>query len=334
MTQIGSEGPAVPPPVSAAPSPGAFLDRDRPVVALGVALLATAVVLASFHGRGDDGDLVAAMLAVGLLATAGLLAVAVAARLRERRTGRPDDDATDRVAWPGAFGAASAGLMVALVLDDGAATPYVAGLLVLALSLLGLARTGRAPFAVSGVLAAAVVCGAAFDDLWPTPDDGGQRTVGTALGITVFTLLVTAVGWLFPARVVAAVTAGALAVGGFVTLTATLATQAALQASVTESFEDAAWGMSWPEELGSDGWVLLGLAALLVLAWLACAALTGHQGFRLLVVAMAVSVTPLVLVAVQSEHPTWWAAALALGGAALLVPGVRRPRPATRVAPL
>ena len=45
----------------------------------------------------------------------------------------------------------------------------------------------------------------------------------------------------------------------------------------------------------------------------------------LLVVAMAVTITPLILIVLQSEHPARWAAVLAVAGAALSEPTCMRP---------
>ncbi|WP_122815947.1 hypothetical protein [Nocardioides pantholopis] len=327
MTHPGPDGhlasPAAPEPPPAAPAAPArdwHRDRDRPLVALGVALLATAVVLATLHGR-DDGGLVGSMVAVGVLAAAGLLALAAGAHLLGRAAGRPNDPATDLVAWPGAFGAASVGLMIAVILDDAQVTAYVGGLVVLVLSGVGLALTGRAPFAVTGVLAAGVVFGQAVDDVLPLGDADDPHLIGSTLALTAFAVLAAALTWRFPIRAVSAVTAGAVTVLGFATLTGALAFESAFQVAMAPSGsgdEGADWLMSETRDLSTDGWTVLALAVLLVLFWTACAVVTGHQGFRLLVVAMAVTIVPLILIVLQSDHPARWAAVLAVAGAALL----------------
>ena len=61
------------------------------------------------------------------------------------------------------------------------------------------------------------------------------------------------------------------------------------------------------------------LALVLIVFWALCAAATGAVGFRILMVATAVAVTPLATVALQVGHPTWWGVVLgAVGGVALL----------------
>src|SRR4051794_3681095 len=98
--------PAGPPrPVRVRPAP--VRDLERAVVAFGVALLATAVVLSTYYSRLRPG-LDWSNYTVGLLATAGLLAVSIAAGLGVL-VPRRDDEATDLVAWPGTFGAVGVG---------------------------------------------------------------------------------------------------------------------------------------------------------------------------------------------------------------------------------
>lgn len=165
------------------------LDRDRPVVALGVALLATAVVLSAFYSR-ESSELDLSTFAVGVLATGGLLLFAVGTYLR-LPTG---DRASDLVAWPGAFGSAGVGLMVAVAMDATDATPYVAGLLVVLLSAAGLALTHRGPFVVTGVLGLLVAYLQGIDDAVGTGDGEGVPGVQIALALALFAVLVTAAG--------------------------------------------------------------------------------------------------------------------------------------------
>jgi len=57
----------------------------------------------------------------------------------------------------------------------------------------------------------------------------------------------------------------------------------------------------------------------LVAGWAVCAALTRHVVFRILMVAMAASVIPLVTAVLTVEHPSWWGVAIGAVGGALLV---------------
>ena len=301
-------------------------DLQRPLVALGVALLATAVVLSTYYSRLRPA-LDWSNYVVGLVATAGLLGIAVVAHRRAVSAGAAPT--SDAVAWPGAFGAAAVGLMVGVALDDHAASAYVAGLAVLLLSQVGWLVTWRSPFVVSGVLGLFVVAAQAFDDVVGV--DGDEHLWPAALGLVVFAVGVTAAGWLLPTRVVSGVTAGVVAAAGLASLTGLLAISGLLSAAFSSAFsaglpdgEAPVVGLSVVDEpeqpIVSDTWTTLALVALLLVFWAACAAYTGAQGFRILVVATAVAVTPLATIALQVEHPTWWGVVLgAVGGAALVV---------------
>lgn len=309
-------------------------DLHRPLVSLGAGLLATAVVLSTFYSR-DRPHLDWSNYVVGLAATFGLLAIAALAaggstRVRAGRT-------SDAAAWPGAVGAVAAGLMVGVGLDDRAVTSYVAGAVVLAVSAVGWLATWRDPYVVTAVLGLFVLLGAAFDDVVGV--DGGDRLWPPALALVVFAVAVTAAGWRLPARTVSGVTAGAIAALGLASLTGLLAItglfEAAFSAFSTD-FGDAsapALGVSVGIDdpfghVRADTWITLALALVLVAFWTLCAALTGAIGFRILVVATAVSVTPLATVALRVDHPTWWGVALGAAGGIVLLAALRQASPA------
>jgi hypothetical protein len=324
-----TEAPATPPPAPAA-APAAALDVDRAVVAAGVALLATAVVLSTLYTR-SQGHLDGSNYTIGLLATAGLLGVAVASYLGVV-VPRGVDATTDLVAWPGAFGVVGVGLMIAVGMDDSDATPYVAGLAVVVLSALGYLLTWRAPFVVTAIPGFFVVYTQLFDDLLGFSDNDDIGGIATALALTVFALLVTGAGWALPTRALSGVIAGVITVAGFASLTGVLAVASVFQSAFSvpsdDSFDDFQGGTVL-HDYDTDAWVILLLALALVVIWTACAAITRHVGFRLLVVAMAVSVTPLATVVLRVVHPTWWGVAVAAAGGLLLVlvgvRAVRRP---------
>lgn len=309
---------------------------ERPVVALGVALLATAVVLSASYSRARD-HLDWSNYLVGLLATAGLLGVALATRLRAPGA----DGATDLVAWPGAFGIAGVGLMIGVGLDDADATVYVAGLAVVVLSVAALLLSGRGPFVVTAVLGAFVVYVEAVSDVFTGQELGEELpAIKIVLALTLFAVLATAACWTrAESRVLGGAVAGGLTVAAFAGVTGVLSINQAFLVPLTFHAEDLGEGAAYADYDGpaydgvtDDGWTILALAVLLMLGWAACAALTGHVVYRILVVAMAVSVIPLVTQVLTVEHPTWWAVVPAvLGGLALAsvaLGAVGRPRPA------
>jgi hypothetical protein len=307
-------------PPTASPAPRR-LDVDRPTVTLGVALLSTAVVLSAYYTRLKD-HLDGSNYVVGLVATVGLLGIAAAA-LVGVVVPRDADATTDLVAWPGAFGALGVGLMIGVGLDDAAATEYVAGVAVLLISVAGYLLVQRAPFVVTAIVGFFVVYAQLLDDVVGFGDDDDIGAIWIAVALTVFAVLVTGAGWLLPTRALSGVVAGAVTVVGFASLTGVLAVASTFQAALAPMMAQRDYadydGGSGLGSYDNDTWVILALALLLMVGWAACAALTGHVGFRLLVVAMAVSVTPLATVVLRADHPTWWGVVLGAVGGALLV---------------
>ncbi|MCD4523635.1 hypothetical protein [Nocardioides sp. cx-173] len=319
MTHTPPPGHSTTPPPVPLPAPPLTLDRERPLVAAGVALLATAVVLSAAYSRAD-GQLDWSNYAVGLLATLGLLGIAVTSYVLAPET----DPATDLVTWPAAFGIGGVGLMIGVAMDDSDATAYVAGLAVVVLSLGGLLRTRRGPFVVTGILGLYAVYLQATEDIVGFDGDEEVGGIPIALGLAIFAALVTALGWLLPeTRVLAAAVVGAITVVGFATLTGALALAQAFQAalSVFDPSEEPAPRF---DAYDNDAWVILVLALLLIGGWAVLAALTRHVVFRILMVAMAVSVIPLVTAVLTVDHPSWWGLVLgAAGGGLLAFAGVR-----------
>lgn len=311
-----------PPPVPPAPpghGPAAprLLDTDRPLVAAGIALLATALALSTLYSR-KDGDLDWSNFAVGLLATFGLLSIAALAFVLARAA----DPATDLVAWPGAFGAVGVGLMIGVAMDDSDATAYVAGLAVVAISAGGLLFTRRGPFVVTAVLGLYVTYIQLMDDLLGVAEEDEVGGIKVALALAFFAVVVTALGWLLPeARVLAGAVAGGLTVVGFAVLTGALAIAQVVQAALA-GFGDLGEGPPETPDADAyhnDAWVILVVALLLMVGWAVCAALTRHVVYRILMVAMAVAVIPLVTVVLSVEHPSWWSVVIGAAGGGLLV---------------
>lgn len=330
--------PAMPPPPAppgySPPAPPArrLLDLDRPLVAAGAALLATALVLSTLYSR-KDGDLDWSNYTVGLLATFGLLAIGALAYVLARSA----DAATDLVAWPGAFGVVGVGLMIGVAMDDSDATAYVAGLVVLALSVGGVLLTRRGPFVVTAVLGFYVTYLQAMDDLFGVAEEDEVGAIKVAFALALFAVIVTVLGWLLPeARVLAGAVAGGLTVAGFAVLTGALAVAQALQA-VLAGFSELGEGppdVPEADAYHNDAWVILLLALLLVVGWAVCAALTRHVAYRLLMVAMAVAVVPLVTLVLTVEHPSWWGLVIGALGGGLLVAAALRTLQRSRRGPL
>lgn len=163
-----------------------------------------------------------------------------------------------------------------------------------------------------------------FDDVIGADDvEGDNFAMIVSLAILVFTVLVTAAGWLLPTRDLSGVLVGALAVVGQAITLAALVVVAAFN----EAFSDLGEEEERPtrsDTYDNDVWVILLVTALLCVGWAWCTWQSGHVGYRLLLVAALVSTVPLATVALASEHPTWWEVAIGLvGGAVLALVGLR-----------
>jgi hypothetical protein len=306
------------------PQPAATLEPvrlDRALVAVGVALLSATVVMASFYSRVGE-DLDGSNFVMGIAGTLGLLGVAVAAHVLVADPTRK----SELVAWPGAFGAIGAGLMVAVLMEDHALTGYVAGGLVVALSAAGyylLVRRGA--FVVSTIVGLLAVYLSVFDDLFDAGDLDGDN-VGIILGaaVLVFALMVTIAGWFLPeTRVLSAVVVGVIAVVSNAGVLAGLAI-AATFARAFGGFDGSGSPQAELEPYTNDAWFVLAFSLVLVAGWAYLTYVTGHVGFPLLMAAMCASVIPLVTAVLGVEHPTWWEVVVGLlGGGVLLLAGFR-----------
>jgi hypothetical protein len=346
--------PLGPAPVSGEPTPtaprrprSALLDPARlpgAATALGVALVSGAVVLASVHARGG-GDLDTSNFTMGVLATLGLLGLAVVAHLLVPAA----ETSAQLTSWPGAAGALGAGAMLAVLINDDDWSPYVAALVVLGLSVGGYLLTRSAPFVLSTIAGLALLYAKAFDDVFDLNGGGDNTFMAIGAGVLVFVVAVTILGWLLPAtRVLSGVVIGAGGLGAMVVILVALAAFRAFTAVLSTprlSFDDSAGTaysseltLSRPDPLHNDVWMVLLYCALLAVLWAAAALATGHVGFRVLLVADGVLVIPLAAAALLAAHPTWWeVVCAALGGLVLLgaLAGawVRRPSSTPPVAP-
>ncbi len=342
------EGAVPPPPPPTDPAPEAIgpVERlDRALVGLGVALLSATVVMSTVYARAD-GDLDGSNFVLGVAGALGLLAIALGARTLVRDEAR----ASALMAWPGAFGAVAAGLMVGVLLDDHALTGYVAGGLVVALSAAGYYQlVRRGAFVVSTILGLLVVYASVVNDVFDAIDIESENP-GIIVGgaVLVFALLVTAAGWVLPeTRVLSAVVVGVIAVASNASALIGLALLTSFARAFGGGFTEFDSGVSDPSfadfdsemtvvmdqydnPYDNDAWMLLVFSLLLVAVWAYLTYVTGHVGFPLLMAAMCASVIPLVTMVIAVEHPTWWEVVVGLLGGAVLLLAVlraRAPRP-------
>jgi hypothetical protein len=282
---------------------------DPAAVALGVGLLFAAVLLASFRSR-DQEDLDWSNFLLGIAATLGLLGIATVGQFL-----LPRSRTADLVAWPGAFGAVAAGLMLGVGIDKDWAA-YPSGLLVVALSVLGYLFVSRPAFVVTAVLGLFLVYLKLTDDAFDIADlDDLDDNLGLIVGLVllVFVLAVTAAGWFLPTRVYSGVVAGTIAVVGYATVLLGLLVASAF----VTAFDDA----SAPRRSGyeDDVWWIMAFSVVLAALWMWCSWVTGHAGFRLLVVAILATALVLGTSALAVEHPTWWELVVGLLGGGVLV---------------
>lgn len=312
--------PMTPPPKESGSDEPSGLRFDLLATALGTALVATTIVLASFYAR-SKGDLDWSNYGLGLFATLGLLAVAAGAYLMVDR----DERKAHLVAWPGALGALGAGLMIGVAMDDSAATGYVAGLLSAALSAAGFFLVRRAPFVVSAILGLFVGYASLVDDLFDVGGGGDNLGMTLAAALLVYAIAVTAGGWPLPTRDVSGVFVGALTVVGLVAVLAGLMATARVEqavAGLSGSFGGA--GRSEPDRFHNDVYLILLFTLVLMAGWLVCGWLSGHVGYRILVLVAATTVVPLVIGALLVEHPSYWSLGCGIVGAGVLgVAGMR-----------
>lgn len=292
---------------------------DAALGALGVGLLVTAVVISAVYTR-QDGDLDWSNYAVGLGATAALLLVGVLGRgaVKDRELGRAF------ASWPLAFGGVAAGLMVAVGLEDVEQIEYLVGGVIAALGVLGYLAAPSAAPALTTVLGLLFVYIKAVEDVDVFDSNEGSFTIVGALVVTVFVVGVTVLAApLRPARVVVGVTAGFGAVLGFFLILSASGFFGffggfASPVALGDDDGGADYYMDFVNDLENDVYVVLALAGALVLMWLVLAQLTDAVGYRILVVAMCVTVVPVAMAVILVEHPTWWGAVAAVAGGLVL----------------
>lgn len=327
--------PASPPPAQPAPYTVSIDLSKLPSVAtaLGVSLVSAAIVTSALYSRKTD-DLDVSNFTMGVLATLGLLAIAGAARVLV-------PDAAKReilVSWPGAFGAAGVGLMLATLITKHKLAEHVAPLAALVIAVIGYLLIRSTPFVLVALGSLALLYARIFDDLFNTSTDdlaGGNVFMLIGGGVLVFVVAATALGWLLPAtRVVTGVVTG---IGGLVAMSGLLMSVGFTRA-ISYAFSGSGdvhmdQGLTMgPGDPGTrtlhdpyknDVYMILLYCAALAALWFVCALITDHVGFRLLVLATAIVVVPLASFALIARHPTWWeVVTCALGGLVLGAIGI------------
>lgn len=316
---------ADPPPPPAAAAPAAAPKRPGmgmlPIV-VGVGLLAAGLVISASRSR-SDGDLDWSNYSVGLGATAVLLLVAVAAIAVGSGRGREE-----LVTWPGAVGILGAGVMTGIGLEDIDGSEdwlaYLVGGVVVLLSVVGYIAIRRGAFVITAIVGLGIAYIQFADDVLVDIGDEDDQAIIAAATITLFVLVVTAVGWFLRTRALSGVVAGVIGVVGLNAVLLVLVVAQLVESFF--SFDVPAEGSGGPmssialsSEYDNDVYVILALAALLTLVWALAAALNGNSGFGVLVIAMPATVVPLATAVLAVEHPTWWGVGFAVGGALLLI---------------
>ncbi len=291
-------------------------------IAIGVGLLAAAVVLSSVRSR-SDGDLDWSNYSVGLGATAVLLLVALVASAVGSGRGREE-----LVTWPGSIGVLAAGAMLGIGLDgiDNSEDwlPYLVGGVIVLLSVVGYAAVRRGAFAVTAIVGLGLAYIQLADDVLVDIGDEDDQAIIAAVTITVFVLAVTAVGWLLRTRAISGIVAGVIGVVGLNAVLLVLVVSQIFDAMFGTADVDFADGSTEapsapkPPDYDNDVYVVLALAALLTLVWALAASLNGNPGFTVLTIAMPATVVPSATFVLAVEHPTWWGVGFAAVGAVLL----------------
>lgn len=321
-----SDPPPPVPPAHAAPEKPGRPGMGLLPIALGVGLLAAAVVISTTRSRAD-GELDWSNYGVGLGATTALLLIAIAALLVGSDRGREN-----LMTWPGSIGILGVGAMLGVGLEDIDGSEdwlaYLVGGVIFLLSVVGYAAVHRGAFAVTAILGFGLAYIQLSDDVLVDIGDDDDQAIIAAVTIAVFVLAVTAVGWLLKARALIGVIAGVVGVVGLNAVLVVLIASQFLGTFFAPEIEVSgsdSGGLSSSLEMDfdtpdfdNDVYVILAIAAVLTLLWALAASLNGNPGFTVLAIAMPASVVPMSMFVLAVEHPTWWGVGFAAAGAILL----------------
>lgn len=309
------------PPYYANSTVAPWLRPDVLLVLFGTGFLSAAVLVSSFwsrngHSAGEShGDLDMPVYTVGLVATGLLLAAAAAAWFVVREPQRR----AHLMSWPGALGAVAVGQMLNIGLDDNDQIGYIAGGAIVALCALGHRLIRQPAYVVGAMLGLLLLYLQIFDDAYGFSEvDDDNYGIAVGVVVLIFTLLVTGAGWILPTRDLTAIIVG---VGAALVIALTLysISTVAMFQSFDSGEPDAVSGQR-DNPLANDTWVLLAIALLLSAVWAALWWLRGHDGYRVLVVAMIASAFPAATIALATESAGRWGTALiAVGGLGLVL---------------
>lgn len=286
------------------------------LTAIGTALVSAAVVIATIHARVRH-HLDGSNYTMGLLATAGLLAVAIVAGVlvpdAERRA--------SLVSWPGAAGIIALGAMAGVGIHTHPQSIYVTSLVILAFSGCAYAAVRAPAFTLSAIAGAALLYGQGFRDAFHPGGilaelnvDGGGKDHNTFMiigaGVVGFVVLATALCWVLPSAVrdLDGIVIGGVAIAALYYLSTFLMLN-------RYQFDYNPHSSA----LVNDIWVVLGYSVALALFWLGCFLVSGHVGFRILAVIATAYAVPVAAYELVVSHPTWWeVVACGIGGFLLL----------------
>ncbi|KQZ76134.1 hypothetical protein [Nocardioides sp. Root151] len=298
-----------------------WLRPDVLLVVFGTALLSAAVAVSTVWTR-EDGDIDWSNYLVGIGATVVLLAGAAAGWFLVQDPARK----ANLMSWPGALGAIGVGQMIGVGLDDNDFAVYGVGAVIVALCAGGYYLIRQPAFVVAAIVGIFLLYVQVFDDTYGVDDiDGDNFGIALGLVVLVFTLMITVAGWFLPTRDLTALIVGAFAVGAYaVTLVALVAIAAVSMAFSGFDEMDGGEPKQPDNPYTNDVWFLLVFGAILTLVWAAAWWLRGHDGYRVLILAMLTSILPAATFALAVEHPTWWGVVLAALGAIGLALAVGR----------
>lgn len=292
-------------------------------IAIGVGLLGATIGFASGYSR-QDSDLDWSNYLLGIAASLALVGGAAGAFVLVK------DDVRKRnlAAWPGAIGAIGVGMMLVIGLDDNPANGYVSGFVTAGLAGGGYYLIRRGAFVIAAIIGLLQLYVALVDDLVDLTDTEGDSTALTVTAaVLIFAIVITAAGWKLPTRDLGGVFVGAFTVIAFTAVLSWVVIRVIVErafAGFSTSLEESPSAGPDPDRFHDDVYLILLFAVILIAGWAVCSLLSGHVGYRILIVLMISSVVPLATAALAVEHPSWWSAGTAVIGAISLgVVGLR-----------
>lgn len=311
------------------------------LVALGSGLLGAAVLQSATRSRWGD-LLDKSTYAVGVIAAAGLLGLAVFAAVVVRRKAGGQARG-DLVTWPGVVGILSLAPLIHVGLGPqhgGKWEAYLIGGLIAGLAALGYVVARRPAFVVTAIVGLGILYARVFDDTVGHSLKDQNLAVVVAVGVTAFVVIITVLGWFLPSRSISGVSVGVAGVVGVVGATLALLVQRILadlfggfasivggvNSSATDAGSGAAGGLQAflggstnpADYTGEVSW-LFALSAILTVLWALAALVSDHSGFKVLAITLPVLEIPAGTALISVQHPSWWVVVLGAAGGVLLL---------------